>query len=249
MTSTGIDTVPELDGLLAELHGRFAGLTEGRVATYIPELAKADPDRFAIAVCTTDGEVVAAGDARRAFTLQSVCKPFLYAVALTRFGRGGVHSRVGVEPSGDAFDSIVRLESGTNRPHNPMINAGAIALASLVCQRDARESFAELTAELGRCAGRADLTMDDATYRSESATGDRNRAIAYLMHHLGMIEGDVESVVDLYFRLCSITVTCRDVAVMGATLGHAGVNPVTGERVLPRAVVRDVLTIMSTCGM
>ena len=249
MISTAIDATSELQGLLEELYQRYVGMTGGRVATYIPQLAEADPDRFGIAVCTTVGDVVTVGDVEHPFTVQSVCKPFLYAIALTRFGRAGVHARVGVEPSGDAFDSIVRLESGTNRPHNPMINAGAIALVNLLSEAGVAASFDHLSGELGRYAGRAELRMDEATYRSEAATGDRNRAIAHLMRHLGMIEDPVETVVDLYFRVCSIDVTCRDVAVMGATLANGGVNPITRERVVEGDVVRDVLTIMSTCGM
>lgn len=248
MRAPAIDSPSELQALLEELLERYTPLRDGAVATYIPELATADPDHFAIAVCSVSGDETAVGDAAHAFTIQSVCKPFLYATALERFGRTAVHRRVGVEPSGDAFNSVVRVESGTNRPHNPMINAGAIVVASLLCEEQPASAQANLLLTLGRWAGR-NLAIDESVYRSEAATGDRNRAIAHLMHHLGMLDEPVEDAVDLYFRACSAAVTCCDLARMAGTLAAAGRDPVTGERVVTREVVRDVLAILSTCGM
>lgn len=244
-----IDTSTELEELVEQLHERIAHISDGEVATYIPELAKADPDRFAVAACSVSGDLVTAGDCDHPFTIQSICKPFLYSTALGRYGRAAVHQRVGVEPSGDTFNSVVRVESGTNRPHNPMINAGAIVVASLLCDNGPEATQAELLDGFGRWADRTDLGIDHAVYRSEAATGDRNRAIAHLMHHLDMLDEPVEDAVDLYFRACSVSVTCRDLSVMAATLASAGRNPLTGDRVASGEVVRDVLTIMSTCGM
>jgi glutaminase A len=249
MPGTAIDSPGDLTALFEELHRWGKALTAGDVATYIPELATADPDRFGIAACTVGGDVVAIGDSDVPFTIQSVCKPFLYATALARLGREAVHARVGVEPSGDAFNSVIRVESGGHRPHNPMINAGAIVIASLLRGAGRGAAVNDLMAELGRWSGRDDLAMDEAVYRSEAATGDRNRAIAYLMRHLGMLDDPVDDEVDLYFRACSVTVTCRDLAVMAATLAGGGRNPRTGTRVASPDAVRDVLTIMSTCGM
>jgi glutaminase A len=244
-----IDPARELHVLLEEQYARAMTVRDGAVATYIPELATVDPEHFGLATCTVTGEVVSVGDGETPFTIQSICKPFLYATALAHEGRHAVHRRVGVEPSGDAFNSVIRVESGSNRPHNPMINAGAIVIASLLCAEGAETAVDRVVAEFGRWTGRSDLAIDEAVYQSEAATGDRNRAIAYLMRHLGMLGDPVEGAVDLYFRACSVTVTSRDLAVMAATLASGGRNPCTGEQVVRSDVVRDVLTIMSTCGM
>ena len=247
--SQSIDPPDELLALLQRVHGRCSAHGDGTVATYIPELAKAQPDRFGLAATTVGGEQVVVGDADVTFTLQSVCKPFLYACALARHGRGGVHRYVGVEPSGDAFNALVEVEARTHRPHNPMINAGAIVVSSLLVQQDPDAAMASVLSAFGRWAGRSDLEVDEAVYRSEVATGDRNRAIAHLMHHLGMLDGAVEAALDLYFRACSVRVTTRDLTVMAATLAAAGRNPRTGARAASSEIVRDVLTVMSTCGM
>jgi glutaminase len=154
---------------------------------------------------------------------------------------------VGVEPTGEAFNSIV-LDEKNNRPFNPMVNAGAIAVSGLVTGSDAAARRAAMLEMFGAFAGRP-LAIDEAVYRSELATGHRNRAIAYLMLNSGMISGDAEAILDLYFRQCSVLVTARDLAVMAATLANDGVNPVTGARVLGSEHVRDVLSVMTTCGM
>ncbi len=218
---------------------------EGTVATYIPELARVDPELCAVAACTVDGEVAGAGDHRFELTLQSLSKPFVYGWALDLLGPEEVRGRVGVEPSGDPFDAIIQLD-GLNRPHNPMINAGAIAVAGMVTERGA--GVAELLEMLGRYAGRPLDGVDAPTYLSERAAGHRNRAIAHLMHHLGMLTAPVERTLELYFQQCSVLASCRDLAVMAATLAAGGRNPVTGERAIPAALVRHVLAVMFTCG-
>ncbi|MDG4649271.1 glutaminase A [Roseibacterium sp. SDUM158017] len=232
---------------LHRLHAELIGMTGGEVATYIPELARAAPDSFSISFATIDGNVYSVGDSGGAFSIQSVSKPFAYAGALRRLGQAAILERVGVEPTGEAFNSIV-LDEKKNRPFNPMVNAGAIAIASLAEgeTRDAR--VAGMQALFSEFAGRP-LEMDDAVYRSEVETGHRNRAIAYLMLNSGMIDGDPEEVLDLYFRQCSLLVTTEDLALMGATLANNGVNPRTGKRLLGPIEVRDVLTLMMTCGM
>lgn len=241
-----VDSAAELhqavDGALAHC----APLDGGAVADYIPELAKADPSRFSIAVCTIDGDVVAAGDADCGFTLQSVCKPFLYAQALRTLGADTVHERVGVEPSGERFDAIVEMETGTHRPHNPMVNDGALAVASLLQAASAAPRPSDLLLPFTDCES---LQVDEAAYQSENATADRNRAIAYLMAHLDMLACPPEEALYVYLQACSTLVTCRDLAVMGATLAAGGHNPRTHTRVLDPEVTRDVLAIMSTCGM
>ncbi len=232
---------------LAELYERVSGLTGGKPADYIPELGKADPALFGIALATVDGEVYAVGDADASFTIQSVSKPFMYGYALEHYGREAVLKHVGVEPTGEAFNSIV-LDEVANRPFNPMVNAGAIAVAELMRGATQDERTANMLALFGSLAGR-DLDIDEAVFRSEQSTGNRNRAIAYMMLNTGMIKRDPNDVLDLYFRQCSVKVTARDLAIMAATLANDGTNPITREAVYQPQYVRDILTVMNSCGM
>ena len=232
---------------LTRLRAEFLDDDRGSVAEYIPQLGSADPEAFGLALVGVAGSVYEAGEADCAFTIQSISKPFVYALALTDAGADAVLERVGVEPSGEAFNAI-SLEPGTGRPSNPMINAGAILTTSLVRAAGPAERFERIRDLLSRCAGRP-LGVDDAVFRSEHATGDRNRALAYLMRHAGSLTADVESAVDTYFRQCSVLVTAVDLATMAATLANGGVNPRTGEEVLAPSVTERVLTVMATCGM
>jgi glutaminase len=232
---------------LVELHERVSGLTGGKPADYIPELGKADPAAFGIALATIDGEVYSVGDANRPFTIQSVSKPFMYGYALQRYGRDAVLTHVGVEPTGEAFNSIV-LDEGANRPFNPMVNAGAIAVAELMGGQTQEQRIANMLALFGSLAGRK-LDIDEQVFLSEQATGHRNRAIAYMMLNTGMIRRDPNEVLDLYFRQCSVNITCRDLAIMAATLANDGSNPITGESVFDAQYVRDMLSVMNSCGM
>lgn len=232
---------------LDDLHGEILGITDGTPASYIPELAKADPNLCAIAIATVDGAVHASGDWNHPFTIQSISKAFVYGHALETHGRDRVLAKVGVEPSGDSFNSIA-LDTVHHRPFNPMVNSGAIATAELIEGDDAEGRQRTLHGLFARFAGR-DLALDEATYLSESATGNRNRAIAWMMLSAGMITREPEEVLDLYFRQCSLSVTARDLAIMGAALANDGVNPVTGQRALDAEYVPDVLTVMNSCGM
>ena len=236
-----------LQELIEELHYKHAINNDGEVATYIPELGKANPDDFGICVVTADGKVYEVGDSRQQFTIQSISKPFTFGMALEIYGQAKVAEHVGVEPSGDAFNSI-QLEGGTNRPFNPMINAGAITVSALLYQRYGDEALERLLARLSAAAGRS-LKVDEAVYQSESRTGHRNRAIAHLLLNFGMVHEEVEPALDLYFKQCSILVNCRDLAVMGATLANLGKNPLTGEEVYDIEAVKNMLSIMFTCGM
>ncbi|MEB3300327.1 MAG: glutaminase A [Candidatus Sericytochromatia bacterium] len=238
----------QLEALLRQVHAVAVGDASGEVATYIPELAKADPEAFGVAFCTVEGQVGTAGDAGTAFTIQSVSKPFLFGMALDAHGRQAVGQRVGVEPTGDPFNAIITLEQHTKRPHNPMVNAGAIAVASMVPGLAPADRLNHLLEGLGRYAGRR-LHVDTSVYLSERATGHRNRAMAHLMLNFGMLDGAVEEVLDLYFQQCSVLVTARDLAVMAAVLANRGVHPLTGERALGEGHVRDVLSVMFSCGM
>lgn len=232
---------------LERLHAAFAGHRDGAVASYIPELTRADPDWFGIAIATVDGHVYQVGDSRQGFTIQSVSKPFVYGLALADHGVDEVLTRIGVEPSGEAFNSI-SLEPETGRPLNPMINAGAIATTSMIVGDTPAVREQRILEMFGCYTGHA-MTIDESVYASEARTGHRNRALAHLMRNFEIIDGDPEPGLDLYFRQCSVLVNCRDLAVMGACLANNGVNPVTGVRALDEPLVARVLSVMSSCGM
>jgi glutaminase len=232
---------------LESLHARFRDVHDGAVADYIPELSKARPEWFGICVATTDGRVYEVGDSRQAFTIQSISKPLTYGLALEDNGHAAVLDKIGVEPTGDAFNSI-SLAPDTGRPLNPMINAGAIAATSLVAGHSQQDRLQRLLAVYGLYAGRP-LAIDERVYTSERGTGHRNRAIGHMLRNFGILEGDPEPALDLYFRQCSIEIECRDLAVIGATLANGGINPLTNERALRPEYVESVLSVMTTCGM
>jgi len=205
-------------------------------------------DEFAIAIARVDGTLTSVGDADVSFALQSVSKVFAYGLALQDHGREHVLTRVGVEPSGDAYNSIV-FDERHNRPYNPMVNAGALVTSDLVRGADTAEKIKRLRGSLCDYADSDRLGVDRQTLQSELRTADRNRATAYLMRAHGMIEGDVEDTLQTYLSQCSVKVTCSELAMMGSTLANGGINPVTGRVCLPRERVRDVLSVMYTCGM
>lgn len=232
---------------LERLHEQLRDLRTGTVASYIPELTRADPDWFGIALCTVDGHVHQVGDSRQPFTVQSISKAISYGLALDDRGVDTVLSKVGVEPSGEAFNSI-SLEADTGRPLNPMINAGAIVTTGLIKAGQGKDALSRLLATFERYVGHP-VSIDENVHRSESETGHRNRAIAHLLRGYDMLTDDPERALDLYFRQCSILVTARDLALAGACLANNGVNPVTGVVALPSNHVDRVLSVMSTCGM
>jgi glutaminase len=238
--------VPEY---LQDVLDQCYGGDTGHVADYIPELAAADPDRLGVALATLDGPVHAAGDAGVRFTIQSVSKPFAYALALRDRGLDDVLERVGVEPSGDAFNEV-SLEPETGRPRNPMINVGAIVTHSLVGDPALGEDerVATVIDGLSAFAGRP-LDVDEAVYASELGTAHRNLALAHMVRSHDVVHRDPVSLVRGYTRQCSVLVDVRDLAVMAATLANGGVNPITGETVVPPWVARQVLSVMATCGM
>jgi glutaminase len=237
----------EVQILVEHLHEKYRPLTEGEVATYIPELAKADPEHFGIALVTPDGRLFAAGEIDQPFTIQSISKPFTYGMVIEEFGLERVSSHVGVEPSGDAFNSI-ELQSPGNKPFNPMVNSGAITVAALLHERHGAAALNHLLARFSAAAGRQ-LVVDQAVYESERRTGHRNRAIVHLLLNFGMVHDQAELALDLYFKQCSILVTCRDLAVMAATLANMGTNPITGAAAFDLHSVKNILSIMFTCGM
>jgi glutaminase len=218
----------------------------GNVADYIPELSKCDPDRFGISLATLDGHVYDIGDCDLPFTIQSISKAFVFALALERLGSDHVESVISVEPSGEAFNAI-RL-TADNRPFNPMVNAGAIACSGLIVTKEGRNAFNNIHETLSRFAGR-ELGIDEAVYQSESLTGDRNRAIAWLLRNYSRLPQDVDNVLDVYFKQCSILVTAHDLAIMAATLANNGVNPITGDKIISPYVVARTLSVMTSSGM
>jgi glutaminase len=237
---------PPLLRFLDACHADFSAETGGAVADYIPELGKADPDHFGISLATIDGHVYEVGDTRTPFTIQSMSKPFVFALALDTLGAARVESAIGVEPSGDPFNSI-RLNAD-NHPFNPMVNAGAIACSGLILEAKGGDAFEYIRRALGRFAGR-ELEIDQAVFASESTTGDRNRAIGYLLRNSTVIKDDVAAVLEVYFRQCSVLVTARDIAVMAATLANRGVNPATGEQVVTPYAISRTLSVMTSSGM
>ncbi len=237
---------PPLLRFLDRCHADFLLETGGDVASYIPELSKADPDHFGISLATLDGHVYEVGDTRVPFTVQSMSKPFVFALALDSLGASRVESVIGVEPSGDPFNSI-RLNA-ENHPFNPMVNAGAIACSGLIHEAKGAGAFEHIRRELSRFAGR-DLGVDEAVFASESTTGDRNRAIGYLLRTNAVIKDNVSAVLEVYFRQCAILVTARDIAIMAATLANRGINPVTGEQVTTPYAIARTLSVMTSSGM
>ena len=222
----------------------------GRVATYIPELGKQSPELLGVAQVSMQGDLWAAGDADVPFTMQSISKVVSLGLALTELGEERVFARVGVDPTADPFNSIMRLEMvAPHRPQNPLINAGAIVTLSLLPYASSEERFLAVRALTRRLTGRPDLDADEAVYLSEKQTSDRNRALAYFLRSVGALEGDIEDLLDSYFRQCGLRVTARDLAVLGVTLASGGVNPFTGERVLAPRVCRILRALMATCGL
>ncbi len=240
-------TTSPIHAYLTDLHARHALNASGNVADYIPELAYANPEWFGICIATRDGVVYEAGDTRQPFTIQSASKPLTYGLALADCGEDAVLRKVGVEPSGDAFNAI-SLQPQTGAPLNPLINAGAIATCGLVRGESADEKLGRILETFGRYAGR-ELDVDERVYASESATGHRNRAIGWMLRGFGILSDEPTATLETYFHQCAIRVTCRDLAIMGATLANGGVNPVTGERAIDAAYVDHVLSVMATCGM
>jgi len=222
----------------------------GKVATYIPELENANPAALGVAVVDIEGNIYKAGDYETKFTLQSVSKPITLMLALMDCGKEYVFDKVGMEPTGDPFNSMRKLETiNPSKPLNPMINAGAIVVTSLIKGADNREKFERILNIFKVTSNNPTLKVNESVYLSEKKTGDRNRAMAYFLRDVGIIEGNVEEILDLYFRQCSIEATCEDVANIGMFLANHGILKSTGEQLVPKHVTQIVKTFMVTCGM
>lgn len=232
---------------LERLREEYMDLSSGDVASYIPELLKADPQWFGIAIVTTNGHIYQVGDTRQGFTIQSISKVITYGIGLEDSGVDSVLNKIDVEPSGEAFNSI-SLEPETGRPRNPMINAGAIASMAFIGGKTPEAKLKRLLGTYHNYLGH-EVEVDEEVYRSEKATGHRNRAIASMLRNYNILESDEDTLLDLYFKQCSILVNGRDLALMAATLANKGINPVTGVQAVRSEYVPKLLSVMSSCGM
>ncbi|MCK0207616.1 glutaminase [Starkeya koreensis] len=241
--------MPDLDRIVREIAEEMAARTDrGDVATYIPELARADPNRFGIAVVSGEGEVVVGGDADMAFSIQSISKVFTLTLALGKIGNL-LWKRVGREPSGSPFNSIVQLENEHGIPRNPFINAGAIAVTDVILSgHQPREALGEILRFLQFLAEDPAIGIDEAVAASEQRTGFRNRALANYMKSFGVLENPVDYTLGVYFHHCAIAMSCRQLAMAGRFLAHNGRNPATGFSVVSPERARRINAIMLTCG-
>jgi len=249
--SAGPGAVPapaRIDELVAAAHARGIEDRTGTVADYIPVLAEADPESFGLCVADVDGGLHEIGDSRIRFSIQSISKAFVYALLCEEIGHAEVRETVGVDNTGLAFNSVVAIELNDGHPMNPMVNAGAMATTALVPGATPDAQWDRIRDGLSRFAGRS-LELDDDVYRSETATNQRNRAIAQLLESYGRIRRDPAGVVDVYTRQCSLLVDAHDLAIMGATLADGGVDPLTGEQVVSAAVCRDTLAVLAASGL
>ena len=237
-----------VDELVREAHRRYADDRTGAVADYIPVLAEADPELFGLAVIEVDGGLHDAGDALHPFSIQSISKMFVYALAIQEHGHERVREIVGVNNTGLAFNSLMALELNAGHPMNPMVNAGAIATTALMPGQTSVEQWERVREGLSAFAGRP-LSLDGVVYASEAETNERNRAMGWLLRSYGRLTGDPDDVVNVYTRQCALSVTAHDLAVMGATLADGGVNPITGERVVSADVCRDTLAVVASTGL
>jgi glutaminase len=247
--STG--ALPELRLIreaLAEAHASFAEDRTGVVADYIPALARVSPDLFGISVVGVSGRDVGIGDFEHPFSIQSISKPFVFALVCQQIGAEAARERIGVNATGLPFNSVMAVELNTARTMNPMVNAGAIATTSCVPGDTSEQKFRFIQDGLSRFAGRP-LEVDQEVYESEAATNLRNRGIAKLLEGYGRIYCDALEATDIYTRQCSLNVTAKDLAVMGATLADGGVNPITRERVIDAPHCRRVLSALATAGL
>jgi len=221
-------------------------LYEGKVADYIPELAKADSSNLGVCLMRKDGTVCQAGDYNIPFTMQSISKTLSLILALQTAGYDKVFSKIGMEPTGDRFDSILQLELKDWRPFNPMINAGAIVTTSCIEATDPFQAFLDLARLL---CGNPRIRLNQSVYQSEKRTGTRNRSIAFLLKSDNVLDGEPEEILDVYFRMCSVMVTAKDLAHYGMILSNHGMDPATGKQLVDSRIVRIVVTLMMLCGM
>lgn len=237
----------ELQQVVDEAYAKFKGVPDGKNADYIPVLAAVDPELFGIAIVTLGGDVITAGDVEHSFSIQSIAKPFTMALVMEEQGLDAIREKIGVEPTGMPFNSILAIELNQKRSINPLVNAGAIAAVSMLEARGPEERWKKILEGFSRFAGEP-LKLIDEVYVSEAKTNYRNRAIANLLYNYERLYCDPMEAVDVYTKECSVGVDAVQLAKMGATLANDGLNPVTGERVIRSEYVDEVLAVMLMAG-
>jgi glutaminase len=242
----------KLQAAVDEAYGRYKGLSDGKNADYIPALAKVDSNLFGIVVITVDGKVYSAGDIDHLFSIQSVSKPFVFARLLTEQGPEAAEKKLGVNATGQAFNSITAIEQNKQNksppPGNPLVNAGAISTVALLQANGPIDRWHTVSETLNRFAGRK-LLVDEEIYKSESETNTRNKSIAELLKAYEVIPGNAMEALDVYTRQCSVAVNTKDLAAMGATLANGGLNPISGQKVVSPEIASEVLAVMQTAGL
>lgn len=245
------DTRPQHDGVNAALdraYTHFKGLSEGSNADYIPALAKVDPNMYGIALVTTDGRVYTVGDVKSEVSIQSISKVFTMARVFQESGMAAVRDNVGVDATGQPFNSIVAIEQYKGHEMNPLVNAGAITVTSMVKGRTKDEIWHAILTTYDEFAGRK-LDLNEEVYKSEAASNQRNQAIGQLMYAYEHIKDNPAQAVDIYTKQCSINVNALDLATMAATLADGGKNPITGHTVIDAGLIPGVLAVMATAGL
>lgn len=238
----------DIEDAINAAYSNYKGLQEGAVADYIPALAKVDPDIYGIAIVTPDGEMYTAGDIKSEVSIQSISKVFTLALVLDEMGPEAIVNGMGVDATGQVFNSIVAVEQYKGAEMNPLVNAGAIATTSMVAGDNRAEIWDKILNYYNAFAGR-ELTVNEEVFESEAATNQRNQAIGKLMFAYGKIEDNPDQATDIYTEQCSVNVNARDLAIMAATLANGGLNPVTGEQVMKNENVDEVLAVMATAGL
>ena len=249
--TTSLLTIPSADAIraaLASAHAKYRDNKGGANASYIPALAQVPSDLFGIAVVTADGQVFEAGDTNYAFAIESISKVFSMALVMEELGADAVHAKVGADPTGLPFNSVIAVELHGGKPLSPLVNAGAMSTVSLLPARSAAERWSRLLAGYTCFAGR-ELALIDEVYTSEAATNSHNRGIAWLLYSYGTMYSDPIEACDVYTKQCSVAITARDLATMGATLASGGVNPITKDRVVAGAHVPRILAEMTMEGL
>jgi glutaminase len=238
----------QVQAIVQEAYNKYKGDTRGKNADYIPELAKVNSNLFGIAIVTTDNQNVVVGDTKTPFSIQSIAKVFTLALAMQEAGPATVFEKIGSEPTGRAFNSPVAVVDMPTHTANPLVNAGAIATVSLVSGKTPQEKWTKILSFYSRVAGEK-LTLIDAVYKSEAATNTGNKALSYLLAKYDRIYADPFQSVDVYTKECSVGVNAVQLARMGATLANNGINPATGEQVIKRENVPEILSAMMMAGL
>ena len=253
-SETDMTQETELNKIIDDIYQYLKSNKDGRVADYIPQLSKVNPELFGVSVCTVDGKIYNFGDTNHAFCVQSCSKPISYCIARDLYGIDKVHSHVGYEPSGNSFNAHILNQD--KLPHNPMINAGAIMIASLIePKKEPSERFDLVKQYYHKLTGNIDeVGFDNSTFLSEKCHADRNMSLAYYMRESGSFDGiqtqnSITEHLDLYFQCCSIGINCKQGSIIAATWANSGTCPVTQDKVFEPSTVRDCLSLMYMCGM